>query len=363
MDRAEDRQEGVNGPAEWSYEPDAEGLAKAVSRADKGPAFAAVTAEAVASEVHRAANDQMARSGDRLGARTFALVPMGDSKTCRFCVARSAKGFHRPKKGAQSLAKSHHHCRCKVVPGFGPDPSAEGFDPSEYREAYELGSRLEAQGYSEAQVRRAMAGEPVESLGAPSSGKGGRPRKAYTVRTIAANLFPSDRKAIEEDAARLERDLQRLWSEGKGSKKAYRETYARRIEESSIGGEITIDDFTKIEAKELQAATWLSLADMSVHFRNPNDRHRTDSENTSDIYLDGVLCDIKRITSGNVRKIKQRVLEHIERQGPEFVIDLSCTPISKGDAERAVGDLLRRPEISKIYILIDGRLEVVEQKN
>lgn len=355
-------QEGVRGRTALDYEPDPDAVAEGIGSVDHGPTFVHASSDAVADEVHRAANDQMARSGEALGASMFALVPMTDSKTCMTCVGRAARGFYRPAKGAASLAKTHEHCRCKVVPAFGDHPEVEGHDPSTFQEAYDLGRRLLADGYSHAQARRAMAGEPVGSLGAPNSGVGGRPEKAYSVRTLGKGLFPEDRETIKADEERIGKEIRTLWGKAKTSAEAYRDVFARYVEGLSSKGAITIEDFTKPEAKELQIAAWLSEAGMTVDLRNSNDPKRSDSGNTSDAYLDGVLCDFKRVTSGNSRKIGQRVKEHLDRQGPDFVVDISCSSISRTEAESCAGELLNRSEVGRIYILVDGGLEVIERK-
>ena len=158
-----------------SYEPDVDALDEAFRRAPSADPLGSM-ASAVADDVHRGANEQMGVSAEALGATGLALVPVGDIRTCEFCVARAAEGFHLPKRGSKTLAKSHDHCRCKVVPGFGADPRVEGHDVAFYRGLHALAGDLAHRGYSHRQIRDAMAGTPVDELGPPNSGVGGRPR-------------------------------------------------------------------------------------------------------------------------------------------------------------------------------------------
>lgn len=186
-------QDGVSGTTHTDYAPDRGEVGRVLggrrSRAPLArgdhPGFVAASSDRVRDECHRAANGQMLRSAKALGCRRYARVPVGDSKTCGFCVSVAANGFHGlTEEGAKRLLELHDNCRCKVVPGFGRAPSVEGYDPGEYEEANELRKRLEQEGYSVSQIQRAMAGEPVGSLGPPNSGVGGRPKRQVTTTEL-----------------------------------------------------------------------------------------------------------------------------------------------------------------------------------
>lgn len=179
-------QDKISGTTHTDYVPDRKEIGKILgSQKNREPItqgdrakFVAISSDRVKDECHRAANKQMLKSAKALGCKRYARVPIGDSKTCEFCVSVAANGFHGlTEEGAKKLTRLHDNCRCKVIPGFGKNPAVEGYDPEEYKEAYELRKKLEQEGYSVAQIQRAMAGEPVESLGAPNSGNGGRPQK------------------------------------------------------------------------------------------------------------------------------------------------------------------------------------------
>ena len=185
-------QDKISGTTHTDYAPDRKEIGKILgSQKCREPLaqgdrtkFVTLSSDRVKDECHRAANKQMLKSAKALGCKRYARVPVGDSKTCKFCVSVAANGFHGlTEEGAKKLTRLHDNCRCKVIPGFGKNSSVEGYDPEEYKEAYELRKKLEQEGYSVAQIQRAMAGEPVGNLGAPNSGKGGRPKK-QTRKTV-----------------------------------------------------------------------------------------------------------------------------------------------------------------------------------
>lgn len=197
-------QDKISGTTHTDYVPDRKELGKILgSQKSREPLaqgdrakFVVLSSDRVKDECHRAANKQMLKSAKALGCKRYARVPVGDSKTCKFCVSVAANGFHGlTEEGAKKLTRLHDNCRCKVIPGFGKNSSVEGYDPEDYKEAYELRKKLEQEGYSVAQIQRAMAGEPVESLGAPNSGKGGRPHNGE----ITGNHIPKSVGAARGD--------------------------------------------------------------------------------------------------------------------------------------------------------------------
>ncbi len=201
-----ERRAGVGGDHPRTCGEHVDALDEAFRRAPSADPLGSM-ASAVADDVHRGANEQMGVSAEALGATGLALVPVGDIRTCEFCVARAASGFHLPKRGSKTLARSHDHCRCKVVPGFGADPRVEGHDVAFYRGLHALAGDLAHRGYSHRQIRDAMAGTPVDELGPPNSGVGGRPRKpavdperrAEVARQLGLDDNDENRWAIELD--------------------------------------------------------------------------------------------------------------------------------------------------------------------
>lgn len=93
-------------------------------------------------EVKKSAGNTVFRNGERdpRGVR-FARVPRG-SKTypngCPFCQMLASRGFvYRTAKTAGELNHYHADCQCMIVPGFGSNPSVEGYDPRDYDQGYQ----------------------------------------------------------------------------------------------------------------------------------------------------------------------------------------------------------------------------------
>ena len=110
-----------------------------------------------------------------------------------------------------------------------------------------------------------------------------------------------------------------------------------------------------LEGKEIQVGLWLANAGCKIVFRNA-DAHKLTDGNTSDVLLDGMLFDVKRVSSNSVSKLKRRVTEKIPRQGPNFVVDLSTSEIRREDAEDAIAWILEDPGVQKIIFLPPAQL-------
>ena len=66
----------------------------------------------------------------------YARAPSG-IETCDFCIMLASRGFvYRSAATAGELNHYHAHCRCRIVPGFGSDPAAEGYDPEYWYQQY-----------------------------------------------------------------------------------------------------------------------------------------------------------------------------------------------------------------------------------
>lgn len=140
--------------------------------------FVELAEATVADEVHRAANKQMIHGGRQLGFNRFARVPVSDEKTCDFCTMLASRGFaYFTEETAGMYTKYHPTCRCKVMAGGRGKNTVAGYDPEEQKRYYELNKKLEGEGYSRAQRRKALEGVPLDELGEPNSGNLGRPKK------------------------------------------------------------------------------------------------------------------------------------------------------------------------------------------
>lgn len=81
-------------------------------------------------EVKRAAGECIYRNGKRDPLKPkYARVPSG-AETCRFCLMLASRGFvYHSKESAGSTGHYHSGCDCRIVVGFGDNPSVEGYDP------------------------------------------------------------------------------------------------------------------------------------------------------------------------------------------------------------------------------------------
>lgn len=81
--------------------------------------------------IHAAGTDAM-----RTGNVRYARIPMG-AETCGFCMMLASRGFvYHSAKWAGECDHYHWKCDCRVIPGYGDDPSAEGYDPKDYLGRY-----------------------------------------------------------------------------------------------------------------------------------------------------------------------------------------------------------------------------------
>lgn len=127
--------------------------------------------ELMGSYVHRSAWDNTIRNCEANHVR-WARVPTG-TETCEWCLMLASRGFDYLSSDT-ARAGCHDDCDCVVVPGRR-GTSIEGYDPGAYLDAYERTQHLAAEGYSQSQVRRLMAGEDPKAVGEPAKGRIGRP--------------------------------------------------------------------------------------------------------------------------------------------------------------------------------------------
>lgn len=291
-------------------------------------AFAEACGEYARNDAFRSLNEtiisNVGRDKDR-GAR-FARVPTG-FETCTFCIMLASRGaVYHTRKSAGEFRHFHRHCDCKVVPGFEDDPMAvlvEGHDPMDELARW---SRLQNKD------------------------------------VVASGLYAKGGKNILDTAKRMDIEKSREWAQFKKtdrSASSWRETVGRYIEGFSSSGLVTTEDFVNPEGKELQVVRWLSEHGVSCMFRNP-DVHKNTDGNTSDLLIDGETWDIKRITSARPKKIATAVFSK-ELQGPNFIVDLSCSSMSRDSAEAEIARLLDDDRISKI-MLIKNRTATLYKK-
>lgn len=290
--------------------------------------FAAMCGEFAANEAMRSVNETILRNTrrDRSKGVRFARVTSGRN-TCSFCLMLAGRGaVYHTRESAGEFNRWHRHCTCKVVPSFSGDKwetLVEGHDP---RDAKRWSDRIEA-------ARKARQAIPA---------------------------FPGN---VSAEAEELQDALDAAWSAhlgNGGDVSSYRESYAKVVSSAVPENPIEIEDFAKLEGKELQEATWLARTGHKVKFRNPNDHKNTDG-NTSDAILDGVTCDFKRVTSPKAKKAVREVTGKLDRQGPMFLLDLTESDLTEDEALVRMAQVLDDPSVDGVIVAKNGRLTCLKK--
>lgn len=285
--------------------------------------FARMCGEFAANDAMKSVNRTVLRNvkRDREKGAKFARVTSGRN-TCPFCLMLAGRGaVYHSRKTAGQFDHWHRHCTCKIVPSFSGDKYevlVEGHDP---KDAQRWSDRVEDAKKSKKEI--------------PD--------------------YPDDAGA---EAEALQGALDDAWAahlKNGSTKTTYRECYAKAVRSVVPENPIEIEDFSKLEGKELQEAMWLAKTGHKIKFRNPNDHKGTDG-NTSDVLLDGVTCDFKKISSPKVKKAVGEITAKLDRQGPEFLLDITESRITEDEALVRMAQLLDDPDITKIFVVKNGRI-------
>lgn len=309
----------------------------------------------------------------------FALVPHPGC-VCERCLMHASRGFdythvfdpHGPGKPK---------CKCRFVPGVKGVTKVEGYDPDECYSAWNVLKGVNAE------LERAERKASLKEMGATRddvdaflAALGGRLSEMYpddvhdelvahlekqkrirrridNATTISRRLYEGGADVVLNEAKILDEKLDDAWKKhiaGGGNRISYADSYAQFISDAT-GGKVSIEDFAKIEGKELQVARWLSDFMGHVVIRNPEKYKIAIGGNTSDMLIGDELWEQKRISSTNSRKIKKRVTEKLDRQGPNFIVDLSVSQMDVLDAEIAIAELLDDDAVKKIVLIENGR--------
>lgn len=302
--------------------------AKKLARGDDA-AFAKSCGEYARNDVFRSLNETIIENAhrDRKRGVRFARVTTGN-ETCLFCLMLASRGaVYKTRKTAGEFKSFHRGCDCKVVPGFEKDPLAElveGHNPK-----------------AECRIWKRVSDA----------------RKSSQV------VFRDGFDNSAEERKRLEMMLDEAWSRYKasgGNAEAYRSEYVSAVKSACGSDLVDLEDFSKIEAKELQEAIWLAKAGHMVEFRNP-EFHRILDGNTSDALVDGRLCDFKKIESSSLKKMVRRVTEKLDHQGPTFLVDITESKIRRDEAEIRLARLLDDQRIESLFVLDKGEIEILSK--
>lgn len=171
--------------------------------------------------------------------------------------------------------------------------------------------------------------------------------------------------SVQEVTAERERydsELRAEWNrykakskvDGISPKDAYDSTIGAYFSGLSEPGRMQVDSFVDLKNRghEAQLSKWFADSGHVVRLRtSPN------ASDTNDATIDDVVWEFKRITSKHRSKIVTRVTDHIPRQGPRFVVDLSESQIRRDDAERIVAELLDKEGIEEIMLVMEGNVK------
>lgn len=292
------------------------------------PGFIEMCSELVGNDAVRSLNATIMRNAarDKRKGVKFARVTSGRN-TCPWCLMLAGRGaVYHTRESAGAMGRFHRHCSCKIVPSFSGDKYevlVEGHDP---KDAKRWSDRIEDAKKSKTEI--------------PG--------------------FPDDAGA---EAEALQGALDDAWAahlKNGTTINTYRECYAKTVRSMVPDNPIEIEDFSKLDGKELQEAMWLARTGHKVKFRNPND-HKGADGNTSDVMLDGVTCDFKKVISPKLKKAVGEITAKLDRQGPEFLLDITESRITEDEALVRMAQLLDDPDITKILVVKNGRIHELKK--
>ena len=271
-----------------------------------------------------------------------------------------------------ALRFRHPGCKCAVVADFDTgNPKLKGYEPEKNAELYnecEKAVRTDA----EAKWAAMTDEERAEHKGGFGSYLRNRAVEERNVRidrerrigrriegaeVLHRDFCPKSIAEVRAQRAQYDAELKRQWNEytkrGKTAE-AYAETVGSYVEGLVSSGRLRVEPFVDLKldkGKEVQLAKWLADAGHEVLLRST-----MSSSDTNDALIDAVVWEFKRIESSNPRKITQRIMEKVPRQGPRFVVDLSESGVCKSDAQRKVAELLDRRGVTQIMLVHEGSL-------
>ena len=277
--------------------------------------FAKACGEYARNDALRALNETIMANAkrDRSKGVRFARVPTG-RETCTFCIMLAGRGaVYHSRQTAGEFRHFHRGCDCKIAPGFEEDPDAElveGCKPEVLRRQW---------------------------------------RRIESRETFCEKLYGINKAEIAYEADSSERLVKGLWRND-----------AQRLSDmfSSLGA-ISFERGAVPKGKEIQVAEWLARLGWDILFRNDNEHLKTDG-NTSDFLIKGETWDLKRITSSNPNKIARSVFGK-ERQGPNFIIDLSLSEMGEGAALIKCASILEDDRVNRILLIHSGKAVMLKK--
>lgn len=164
---------------------------------------------------------------------------------------------------------------------------------------------------------------------------------------------------VLSEAESLDKRSNSAWSEYKKDKRraSYESTYNAFLDALSGNGFLSAQHGVKLEGKEIQLGAWLSAKGHDVRYLYASSER---GDHTPDMLLDGEPWEMKRVVSGNVRKLKERI-DEAARQSDSIIADLSVSELDPGLVEGAVLEMLEDRRIRRIMVVRDGRATLYEK--
>lgn len=158
------------------------------------------------------------------------------------------------------------------------------------------------------------------------------------------------------DLPRINRELGDLWEASGSEPEFFGALKARR----SDAWPRRIINKSKAKVKDHERVTFetLARAGRRVEIRAPSN---VEGEKSADVYLDGILTEIKAPTGNGKETVKQLVREG-RKQAGNVIIDLHRSPMSNEEALRQIDEALARYDGVNSVLLITHEGEFVERR-
>lgn len=119
---------------------------------------------------------------------------------------------------------------------------------------------------------------------------------------------------------------------------------------------MSVEYRAKPEAKEIQAAVWLSSGGDPVRF---NRESSAPGSKNPDLTIDGKLWEVKRIETSSLAKAKKRIGSGLS-QSQRVIVDLSLETLGKDDEKALVDFVLRLRDARGLIVLHHRYMERVK---
>lgn len=237
----------------------------------------------------------------------LALIPHAGC-VCEACLRAGSRGFSfyrefNPHKGGKAS------CKCEFMPGIEGKTRIEGYDENEVSRKW---------------------------------------RRVKDAVVVYENIYEGSIASLIQEASSIDRDIVSLFRDAKRAGE-YDSIFLEYLASFAGDGVITAQKWAKMEGKEVQLCRWLAQKGHDIEFLLPSS---AEGDKTPDIRLDGVLWEIKRITSRKRSKVKSRISEGLEQSG-NVIVDFSCNE-NADDLVSSVIEMLDDSRANQFIVVTNG---------